>query len=311
MDLATGKYWPYRKPNSDLQYIHAQSNHPPAIIKQLPAAIYSRISSLSCNKEEFDRAIPAYKEALEKSGHRPPAQSTKPAGSNKRKRSRKITWFNPPYNQNVTTNVAGSFLRLVDKHFPRHHPYSKLFNRDNLKCSYSCMQNMGAIISAHNTKVLTSSTAATPPARTCNCRKPLECPLNGNCLAKCLVYKATVTAPTKSTKHYYGLTEGEFKTRYNLHTRSFRDDTEAQTELSKYIWELKRSTPPLSANIRWEIIKHAAPYRCGSRRCDLCLTEKMVIAAADTSSTLNKRSEIMSTCRHRKKFSCEKVSLLT
>ena len=30
-DLETGKYLPYRKPNSELLYIHAQSNHPPTI----------------------------------------------------------------------------------------------------------------------------------------------------------------------------------------------------------------------------------------------------------------------------------------
>ena len=30
--LKTGKYYPYRKQNNSLQYIHEQSNHPPSII---------------------------------------------------------------------------------------------------------------------------------------------------------------------------------------------------------------------------------------------------------------------------------------
>ena len=37
--LSSGKFWPYRKPNSDPLYIHLESNHPPSIIKQLPKMI--------------------------------------------------------------------------------------------------------------------------------------------------------------------------------------------------------------------------------------------------------------------------------
>ena len=51
-----GKYWPYKKPNSQLQYISTQSNHLPNIKKRLPKMIEKRLSGVSCNKEEFDRA---------------------------------------------------------------------------------------------------------------------------------------------------------------------------------------------------------------------------------------------------------------
>ena len=47
--LATEKYFPYRKPNNDPLYINAKSNHPPAIIKDLPKMINKRLSGLSCN----------------------------------------------------------------------------------------------------------------------------------------------------------------------------------------------------------------------------------------------------------------------
>ena len=36
LDLRTGKYSPFRKPNDTPLYIHCKSNHPPIIIKQLP-----------------------------------------------------------------------------------------------------------------------------------------------------------------------------------------------------------------------------------------------------------------------------------
>ena len=31
-----------------------------------------------------------------------------------------------------TNNVDKLFMRLIDKHFPRHHNFHKLFNRNNL-----------------------------------------------------------------------------------------------------------------------------------------------------------------------------------
>ena len=307
LDLATGKFWPYRKPNSDTLYINAKSNHPPAIIKHLPSAITSRITSLSCNEEEFLKALPPYKEALQKSGYNEEMPYTQPSRNNKRQRRRNVIWFNPPYDQSVTTNVANQFLKLVDKHFPHHHRYHKLFNRRNVKCSYSCMKNMADIIRSHNVKVLsTTANNSAVPTRNCNCRQRLNCPLDGMCLKECIVYKATVSVPNKPTRFYYGLTEGAFKTRFNNHTRSFRvEDQRRVTELSKHMWELRDLG--LEGEVRWEIAQRAAPYKCGSRKCDLCLTEKMVIATADPTTMLNKRSELVSTCRHRAKFRCDKV----
>jgi hypothetical protein len=41
-DLTTGKYYPFRKPNDTPLYIHAESNHPPNIVKQLPLMISRR-----------------------------------------------------------------------------------------------------------------------------------------------------------------------------------------------------------------------------------------------------------------------------
>ena len=227
--------------------------------------------------------------------------------SSKRQRKRDVIWFNPPYNQSVTTNVASQFLKLVDKHFPRHHRYHKLFNRSNVKCSYSCMNSIGSIIRSHNAKVLTSThTTPANPQHTCNCRQPQDCPLRGMCLTQCIVYKATVTAPNKPTRVYHGLTEGTFKQRFGNHKKSFNvEKYRKETELSKYMWELKGLG--LEGEVRWEIAKRAAPYKCGARRCDLCLTEKMVIALADPTTMLNKRSELVSTCRHRAKFRCDKV----
>ena len=69
MDLDSDTFKPYIKPNTTPLYINKQSNHPPTIIKNLPASINKRLSNISCKKEEFDKAAPLYTDALAKSGY--------------------------------------------------------------------------------------------------------------------------------------------------------------------------------------------------------------------------------------------------
>lgn len=73
----------------------------------------------------------------------------------------------------------------------------------------------------------------------CNCRVKEVCPLEGKCLDTNSVYKATVTSD-QVVKYYYGPSEGQFNFRYKNHKKSFKNQNyENDTELSKYIWELK------------------------------------------------------------------------
>ena len=109
----------------------------------------------------------------------------------KKHRSRKIIWFNPPYSMNVQTNVAKKFLNIVSKNFPKSHRLNKLFNRNNLKVSYSCLPNVSSIISGHNKKIL-NSTTETIPTKLCNCTRKNSCPLNGKCLDSQVIYKCLV-----------------------------------------------------------------------------------------------------------------------
>ena len=43
-------------------------------------------------------------------------------------------------------------------------------------------------------------------------------------------------------------------------------------------------------------------YKCGSRKCDLCLAEKVVIARFEGVGLLNQRAELLPKCRLRNKF---------
>jgi len=144
-----------------------------------------------------------------------------PTPRNKRKRKRNITWYNLPFDSNVKTNLGRKFIHIVDKCFQKNHRLYKIFNRQTLKLSYSCMTNgMKSIISSHNKHVFSNANAPTPQPDTCNCRKKSDCPLEGKCLQTNAIYQATVTTET-TTETYVGLATN-FKERYRNHKTSFR-----------------------------------------------------------------------------------------
>ena len=73
-----------------------------------------------------------------------------------------------------------------------------------------------------------------------------------------------------------------------------------RTELSKHVWSLNDSN--IKFSLKWCIKTKAKPYKCDSRKCDLCLAEKVAVARFEEVGLLNKRSELLSKCRHRNKL---------
>jgi hypothetical protein len=154
LDLTNGKYYPYRKPNDLPIYIHRQSNHPPPILKNLPASIEKRVSDNSYDRESFNQVAPIYTDALRKSKLAELITYKESNKNNGRSRPRNKIWYNPPFCKSVVTNVGRKFLTFINKHFHKHPKLSKIFNRNNIKISYSCMPNLKSIIKAHNSKIL-------------------------------------------------------------------------------------------------------------------------------------------------------------
>ena len=104
-------------------------------------------------------------------------------------------------------------------------------------------------------------------------------------------------------KGYFGLTQNQFKTRHSGHKTTFNLPAyKTSTTLSRKVWELKESNPPINFVLKFSIIKLAQSYTKESKTCVLCQTEKVFIAYSDHFSTLNARSELMGKCRHRMKF---------
>ena len=156
----------------------------------------------------------------------------------------------------VNLDVGKQFLALLSKHFPPHHKFRKLFNKNNVKLSYSCTKNIASIISSHNKKALGSDVPGPLNNGGCNCRKFI-CPMNGNCLENCVIYKAEVSC-NNSSKSYIGSTEPDFKSRWRNHKTSF------EKEKKKHPAALKNShgTDPI---VKWSILKRSVAYRCGGK----------------------------------------------
>ena len=108
--------------------------------------------------------------------------------NHKAKRKRNIIWYNPPYSVNVKTNIGRKFLDIINVHF-KNTKLEKIFNRNTVKLSYSCMPNLEQIIKGHNAKLMRQTSAR--PNRMCNCRGN-TCPLDGQCLTPNVVYMAEV-----------------------------------------------------------------------------------------------------------------------
>jgi hypothetical protein len=72
------------------------------------------------------------------------------------------------------------------------------------------------------------------------------------------------------------------------------------TQLSKHIWNMKDQK--IKYQIKWNQVRQARSYTNVSKKCNLCLWEKYYIIRQRKTATFNKRSELMSECRHSKKF---------
>ena len=179
------------------------------------------------------------------------------------------------------------------------------------------------VINGHNKKILSQESVE---ERTCNCRNghnknilsqesveernPDMCPLNGNCLKEEVMYEATVTSnlPRYEVRTYKGITKRPWKERFKEHKKSFKNKKLMNdTELSKEIWRIKDKGGTFTVN--WKILRKAKAYNPRSKRCMLCLTEKLAIAEHEGRDMLNKRSEAVAKCRHQSKYALSSVDV--
>ena len=320
LDIPTESYKPYMKPGTVPKYIHRDSDHPPSVIRAITKGVNNRLSRLSSNEAIFNAAAPPYQEALRKAGYShqlaydPPRADQGVGMVGRRCRKRRITWFNPPFSKQVKTNIASTFLQIIDECFPVGHILRGSFNRNTIKASYRTMTNMAQLLAKHNKKVLSNVRPKVAVNEGCNCAPrsrpcPLELDGEGHCLTPGVIYKAEVTAteeqpapapPVITKETYTGLSKPPFKERFRGHTHDMKhEDVEGTkgTTLSKHVWSLKRAGIPYT--ISWSIQARGDGYNPSNKQCRLCLLEKWHIIFKPEGATLNKRLEVFSNCRHR------------
>ena len=201
----------------------------------------------------------------------------------------------------MATNIGKIYLNLIKKHFPRGHKFHKIFNKNTMKVSYSCMPNIKSSIDAHNSKILCRNQNEVRE-KDCNCTNKANCPLSNDCLDSCLVYEGTITSDIQNQipMKYIGLCEPTFKRRHAVHKTSFnRESYRTSTTLSAECWKIKDLGG--SPSFTWRKIGNAPSYSAETKKCLLCLREKFEIANYPGKDLLNKRTEIIAKCRHRRK----------
>ena len=97
---------------------------------------------------------------------------------------------------------------------------------------------MKNIINTYNKKIIN------PPkdniARTCNCIRRHQCPLNKKCLTNNALYQASITTNEENPKeNYYDVSQTAFKLRYANHKKKFSNiKYPTDKELSNEYWNI-------------------------------------------------------------------------
>ena len=110
---------------------------------------------MSCDEEEFQKANALYENILTESGCKWEMKYHRIGRLyiNNKNKQLKIRFFNPPYSQNVKTNIGKIFLNLVNKTFLKRHKMHKSFNSNTLKLSYFCTKNISNRIKQQKSRV--------------------------------------------------------------------------------------------------------------------------------------------------------------
>ena len=199
----------------------------------MPKIINECLSRNSSNEKVFNSSKYQYEKAFRDSGYTDFELKFNKNSNKHRKRNwqRNIIWFNPPFSRAVSTNIAKRFLQLLRQNFPPSNKLYKIFNKNTVKMSYCCTQNVVSIIKSHNKKLIITSIKNT---LLCYCRKKHECRLDGKCGAENIVYKCVASVDGYPNKVYLSTAKSDFKQCFCNHRMSFNNEGHStDTTLSK------------------------------------------------------------------------------
>ena len=194
--------------------------------------------------------------------------------------------------------------------------FDKIFNRNTLKIGYSCTQNIGNIIKAHNKKILQKEKEKNTETtnKKCNCRNKKQCPLQEQCLIQCCVYKINIESKNENNEidktSYIGSTEGTFKQRLYQHKSDLNiRENKNKTTFASHVWGNRDKG--VEDKMSYEILEKCKTYKSGNKYCQVCISECYQILKATRSgqNILNKRKEYFPSCKHKSR--CKLISIKT
>ena len=99
------------------------------------------------------------------------------------------------------------------------------------------------------------------------------------------------------------MTGGPFRKRHYGHDHDMKEENEDETgtTLSRHVHKLRKAGTNFT--IKWDLLEEGlAGFNPTSGQCRLCLLEKFHIMFTPGVATLNRRREVFSSCRHRRKL---------
>ena len=155
----------------------------------------------------------------------------------------------------------------------------KIVNLNTVNVSYNCMENIKSVILKHNFRVLTKKKVTNPQrVNAVSCKNKNKCPLKGNCMATCIVYKANLTTADRNL---------------NRDTTTIRNLSETR---NIQIMRLNFLNTFLAVKKKHKTIHNQLV--------------KLQLIKAEKPNLLNKRTEMISKCRHENKFYTKNLSCL-
>ena len=225
----------------------------------MPKIINEGLSRNSSNEEVFKSSKYQYEKALRDSGYTGFEWKFNKTSNHHTETNlqHNINWFNPSFSRALSTNVGKIFLQLLRHHLLRSNKLHKIFNKNTMKFSYCCTNNLSIIFKSHNKKLINTLIKNTLP---CNCGRIHKCSLDGKVRTLNNVYKCIASAHGYPNKVYLGIAEGDFKQHFYNHRMSFNNDGySTDTALSKYVWE-KEKKLKITPSLKWSIIKFVPAY---------------------------------------------------
>ena len=124
----------------------------------------------------------------------------------------------------------------------------------------------------------------------------MQCNIDG------AIYEAKVKTSDGRVESYVGLAKN-FKKRYSKHKATLNDrGADGQTTLSKYTW--RKTDEGLDPKVSWKYLETNIPnFNPITGICQLCTREKFQIVLNPEVATLNSKTEMFSSCRHRPQYS--------